>query len=98
MKYDTKELEKQMTKTMEAYESNLATIRAGQANAAQALHQIAAAAVVLLPHLFNVPVAVAHGLDGGVLAGGGGRHDSILVQAGHSGNDGGRGAGIAHAV
>lgn len=34
MKYDTKELEKQMTKTMEAYESNLATIRAGQANAA----------------------------------------------------------------
>ena len=34
MKYDTKELEKQMTKTVEAYESNLATIRAGQANAA----------------------------------------------------------------
>ena len=34
MKYDTKELEKQMTKTVEAYESNLATIRAGQANSA----------------------------------------------------------------
>lgn len=33
MKYDTKELEKQMIKTVEAYEVNLATIRAGQANA-----------------------------------------------------------------
>ncbi|MCQ2428817.1 MAG: ribosome recycling factor [Clostridia bacterium] len=34
MKYDTKALEAQMKKTVSAYESNLATIRAGQANAA----------------------------------------------------------------
>ena len=34
MKYDVKALEAQMTKTIESYESNLATIRASQANAA----------------------------------------------------------------
>ena len=33
MKYDTKALEAKMKKTVAAYESNLATIRAGQANA-----------------------------------------------------------------
>ena len=33
MKYDTKALEEKMKKTVAAYESNLATIRAGQANA-----------------------------------------------------------------
>lgn len=33
MKYDVKALEAQMTKTIESYESNLATIRASQANA-----------------------------------------------------------------
>ena len=34
MKYDVKALEAQMTKTIESYESNLAAIRASQANAA----------------------------------------------------------------
>ena len=34
MKYDVKALEAQMTKTIESYESNLASIRAAQANAA----------------------------------------------------------------
>ena len=34
MKYDVKSLEAQMTKTIDSYESNLASIRASQANAA----------------------------------------------------------------
>lgn len=38
MKYDTKELENQMKKTVAAYESNLSTIRAGQANASVLNH------------------------------------------------------------
>ena len=72
-------------------------LKTAQADAVQVFHQIPAAAVVLIPHVLNVPIAVAHGLDGGILAGGGGGHDAELMEFGHGGNDGLGGAHIAHA-
>ena len=72
-------------------------LKAFQAHIVQAVHNQAAAHIVLAPHVFNVVVAVFHGLNGGVLAHGGGAHNGELVQLRHQGDNLFGARGVAHA-
>ena len=72
-----------------------ARLKAGQAHIVKGLHHKAAAHIVLVAHAVDLAIALLQGGDGGVLAGGGGTHDSTLVDLGHDPDDGCRAAGIA---
>ena len=70
-------------------------LKTAQAHIVEALHHEAAAHIILVAHPLDLAVAVLEGRDGGVLAGGGGAHDSALVDLGHDLDDGRGTAGIA---
>ena len=62
-------------------------LKAGQAQVVEGLDDVTAAAVVFVAHLFDLIIAGAQRDNGGVLAGGGGRHDAALVNLGHDLDD-----------